>query len=242
MTQKRKKADVSRLQTMMGDIGHAVSLERLGPKFTERVLWKVDTDRPVTALTFDDGPHPTATPKILEILDGKSIPATFFLVGKHLSAQRETAEAVLEAGHEIANHTYNHHLLLRLNEKQIRSEILKTDLLLRELTGLAPKFLRPPSGLFNRRVLDIADEMGYRVVVGDVYPRDPHRPGTERIVRRVLDRATKGSIIILHDGGNTGKVDRTQTQEALHEIIEGLQDSGFQFVTLSELIRNQGKY
>jgi peptidoglycan/xylan/chitin deacetylase (PgdA/CDA1 family) len=79
-------------------------------------------------------------------------------------------------------------------------------------------------------------------VVGDVYPRDPHRPGTEKIVRRVLDRATKGSIIILHDGGNTEKVDRSQTQAALNEIIVGLRDKGFEFVTLSTLIQHHKEY
>jgi len=238
MRQKRKKADFSGFQTWAGDIGHAFSPERLGQKLTERVLWKVDTDRPVIALTFDDGPHPDITPRILAILGRENVPATFFLVGRHLSAQMEIAQAMLAAGHELANHTYNHHILFLLSDKQLRSEILRTDRLLRDLTGITPKHLRPPSGLFSRRVLDIADELEYRVVVGDVYPRDPHRPGIEKIVRRVLDRTTKGSIIILHDGGNTGKVDRTQTEAALHEIIVGLRDEGFEFVTLTELIRH----
>jgi peptidoglycan/xylan/chitin deacetylase (PgdA/CDA1 family) len=236
---KRTKPNARSLQTMAGDIGHAFSLERFGPKFSEQVIWRVETQEPQIALTFDDGPHVSSTPLILEILEKHQVPATFFWVGKHLAENRETALSVLKAGHEVGNHTYSHPLLIFLTDKQVKHEIEQTDKLLRDLDVTGPKFLRPPSGFFNKRVLAVAKKLGYRLVVGDVYPRDSHRPGSVRITQRVLERTTKGSIIILHDGGNVGKVDRSQTQEALLEIIPELQSKGFEFVRLSTLLSLQ---
>ena len=91
-------------------------------------------------------------------------------------------------------------------------------------------------GLFTKRVLDIAERLGCKTVVGDVYPRDPHRPGKEKIFERVLDRTQPSSVLILYDGGNTRNVDRSQTVEAIKEIIPQLIQKGFIFVRLSELL------
>jgi peptidoglycan/xylan/chitin deacetylase (PgdA/CDA1 family) len=123
-------------------------------------------------------------------------------------------------------------------KNRIRDEITRTDSLLRSIDGAEPKFFRPPAGFFTKQVLDIADQLGYKTVVGDVYPRDPHLPGKEKIVDRVLQRTVAGSIIILHDGGNTQRVDRSQTLEAISEIIPSLKDKGFGFFTLSNLLSN----
>ncbi len=236
---KRTRIQPRSLQTVAGDIGHAFSLERFGPKLSGQVIWRVDTQEPQIALTFDDGPHVSSTPRILKVLGQECVPATFFWVGKHLAENRETALSVIKAGHEVANHTYSHPLLIFLTERQIKQEIEQTDKLLRDLDIAGPKFLRPPSGFFNKRVLAVAEKLGYRLVVGDVYPRDSHRPGAERITQRVLERTTRGSIIILHDGGNVGKVDRSQTCEALQELIPELQKKGFKFVRLSTLLSLQ---
>jgi glycerol-3-phosphate O-acyltransferase/dihydroxyacetone phosphate acyltransferase len=234
--QKSPKAGPSSIHSVIGDIEHAVSLERFGPKISERVLWRVETEEYKIALTFDDGPHPESTIRVLEILNRHNVPATFFLVGRHLVAHPEIAQAILREGHEIGNHTFTHPPMFLLTEKQVRKEIQDTDELLRGLdASFTPKYLRPPSGMFTTRVLDIAEEFGYRVVIGDVYPRDTYKPGAARIVQRVLERTTRGSIIILHDGGNTRRVDRSQTLEALEDLIVQLLDRGFEFATLSSL-------
>jgi peptidoglycan/xylan/chitin deacetylase (PgdA/CDA1 family) len=123
-------------------------------------------------------------------------------------------------------------------KNRIRDEIVRTDTLLRNIDGAEPKFFRPPAGFFTKQVLDIAEQLGYQTVVGDVYPRDPHLPGREKIVERVLQRTVAGSIIILHDGGNTQQVDRSQTLEAIYEIIPCLKKKGFEFLTLSDLLIN----
>lgn len=239
---KHKKTDVNEFleglnpYRLLGDLGHAASLERLGPKIFERIIWKGNPDESKIALTFDDGPHALTTPLLLETLTRFGIPATFFPVGKHLENHSDIALQVWAAGHEFGNHTYSHAFLSLLTSNQVRREIRKAEEILCDLLGTAPKYLRPPNGLFSRRVLDIAEEMGYRIVIGDVYPRDPHRPGTARIVSRVCNRVGNGSIIILHDGGNTRRVDRSQTVSAVENLIPRLKDRGFQFVTLSDLM------
>jgi peptidoglycan/xylan/chitin deacetylase (PgdA/CDA1 family) len=173
---------------------------------------------------------------ILEVLNESEVPATFFLVGKHLEKHPEIAREMVGAGHEIGNHTFSHSLLYMSTKKKIRDEISRTDALLRNIDGFEPKFFRPPAGFFTRQVLDVAEQLGYQTVVGDVYPRDPHLPGKEKIVNRVLLRTVPGSIIILHDGGNTRHVDRSQTLEALAEIVPRLKKNGFMFLTLSGLL------
>jgi peptidoglycan/xylan/chitin deacetylase (PgdA/CDA1 family) len=226
----------ARPQLVLSDLSHAVSLERLGPKLFERIYWRASTKELKTALTFDDGPHAESTPQVLEILKRFDVAATFFLVGKHLEKNPWIAREMAGAGHEIGNHTYTHSLLYASTKKRIRDEIRRTDALLRNIDGVEPKFFRPPAGIFTKQVLDIAEQLGYKNVIGDVYPRDPHLPGKEKIVRRVLQRTVAGSIIILHDGGNTRKVDRSQTLEALSEIIPSLKKKGFAFMTLSDLL------
>jgi peptidoglycan/xylan/chitin deacetylase (PgdA/CDA1 family) len=224
------------LQSLLSDLSHAISLERLGPKLTDRVFWRAATDDSVVALTFDDGPQVDYTPRLLDILNQFEVSATFFLIGKHIESHFDLAQQIVRAGHEVGNHTLTHPALFRLTEEQMTYEITRTDELLRSLDGAEPRFLRPPMGLFTKRVLDIVEQLGYKTVVGDVYPRDSHLPGQEKIVRRVLSRVITGSIIILHDGGNSVQIDRTQTLAAVQEIIPQLKSRGFDFVTLSRLL------
>jgi peptidoglycan/xylan/chitin deacetylase (PgdA/CDA1 family) len=239
---KTKKTKIGKVlnnirpQLLLSDLSHAVSLERLGPRLFERIHWRAATDELKIAITFDDGPHAISTPQILDLLYLYNVPATFFLVGKHLEKYPEIAREIVRAGHEIGNHTFSHSLLYVSTKNRIRDEISRTDTLLRNIDGAEPKFFRPPAGFFTKQVLDIAEQLGYKTVVGDVYPRDPHLPGKEKIVDRVLQRAVAGSIIILHDGGNAQRIDRSQTLGALSEIIPRLKDKGFAFLTLSDLL------
>ncbi len=228
--------DAVTLQSVLSDLSHFVALERIGVRYISRVTWRAPIQEPRIALTFDDGPSAIYTPDLLEILHKYEVPATFFLVGKHIRANLSLAKEIAKNGHEVANHTFSHPLMVRLSNDEIHHEIAQTDELLRSLNGVAPKFLRPPMGLFSPRILDIIEEAGYKTVVGDVYPRDPHLPGKEKICNRVLSRTENGSIIILHDGGNSGKVNRSQTLWAVDKFIPRLRERGFTFVTLSELL------
>ncbi len=220
---------------MLSELSHFVAIERLGPRVTERIHWRGWPNEPMIALTFDDGPHPIYTPQLLEILDRHQAQATFFLVGQNIENNLDLAHEVA-VSHEVANHTFTHPLMWRLSDQEMVVEINRTDQLLRRLNGVQPRFLRPPMGLFSRRVLDIVEQTGYQTVVGDVYPRDPHGPEKEKLVGRVLSRVRSGSIIIMHDGGNSEAVDRSQTVAAVDELIPKLRDRGFQLVTLSRLL------
>ena len=234
---KPKLFSLVTLQSMLSDLSHLVALERLGPRITERILWHVPTREAKLALTFDDGPDREHTPRLLEILARHGAPATFFFVGRHVEAHFSVAQAVADAGHELGNHTFSHPLLVRLRDEEVVEELTRTDALLRTLNHARPRYMRPPMGLFSRRILDLVQQLDYRAVVGDVYPRDPHLPGADKIVRRVLRRVRRGSIIILHDGGNSHFVDRRQTLAAVDRLIPRLRERGYRFVTLTELVR-----
>lgn len=223
------------IQTLLGDLSYLVAPERLGPKISERVAWRADTEESKIALTFDDGPEPTYTPQVLKVLQKHDTPATFFLIGRHLKEHFSLAKEVVRSGHEIGNHTFSHVPMFRLSDAEIMAEIQRTHALMLKLEADKPNFLRPPMGVFSPRVLDVVQKNGYRTVVGDVYPRDPHCPRPNRIVSRILKRVTNGSIIILHDGGNSKDIDRSQTVWAVDILIPVLKARGYTFVRLSEL-------
>ncbi len=227
---------LTRAETLLSDLSHVLGAERIGPHISSRILWRSPNGAPEIALTFDDGPQPVYTPKLLKILAKWEVPATFFLIGRHLEKNMSLGEEVVAAGHEVANHTFTHPILINLDDSEIAVEINRTDLLLRKLVHRKPRFLRPPMGIFTPRVLDMIEQAGYRTVIGDVYPRDPHMPGGPKILNRVLKRTSGGSIIILHDGGNGASVDRSQTIWAIDRIIPALLERGFRFVTLSEMV------
>ncbi|MDZ7303602.1 MAG: polysaccharide deacetylase family protein [candidate division KSB1 bacterium] len=228
-------------QAFMGGLSHAIALERFGPSLTRRILWCVQTQERVVALSFDDGPHPRHTPEILDLLDEYQIPATFFLIGRHVRQHPEVARRIAGGRHEIGNHTFNHRMLPFLRDEMIVHEIRRTTEIIGEVTGRTPRFLRPPMGLFSKRVVDLVEQSGCEVVVGDVYPRDPQRPGREKIYHRVIRRVRPGSIIILHDGGNGRIVDRSQTVWAARQIVQHLRQENYRCVTISELANLEGK-
>jgi peptidoglycan/xylan/chitin deacetylase (PgdA/CDA1 family) len=223
-------------QSFLGDVSYAVAVERLGPWLTERVFWRLETDDKKVALTFDDGPNDRYTPALLDLLARHRVPATFFLVGSHLKEQPSVARDAVAAGHEIGNHTYSHPSLLFMASEKIVAEVSRTDQLIRDLLGVQARLMRPPMGLFTKRVVEVIEGIGYRTVVGDVYPRDPHEPGRQKIVARVLERVRPGSVIILHDGGNSANYDRSHTVQAVAEIVPALVDQGYEFVRVSDLL------
>jgi peptidoglycan/xylan/chitin deacetylase (PgdA/CDA1 family) len=226
-----------RWQSLMGHMSHTIALERLGPLLVQRILWRVATREKVVALSFDDGPHPEFTPAIIALLERHNIPATFFLIGRHVRQHPQLAERLAAGPHEIANHTFSHRILPMLSDHVVLQEIRHADQIIRDVTKRQPRLLRPPMGMFSGRVMDLIEGSGYTTVIGDVYPRDPNMPGRERILRRVMRRVQPGSIVILHDGGNTRRVDRSQTVWAVERIIESLVAQHYRFATVSELMK-----
>jgi peptidoglycan/xylan/chitin deacetylase (PgdA/CDA1 family) len=204
----------------------------LSPSAEIKVYRSVATDKKQIALTFDDGPHPTLTPRILEILAKYNITATFFMVGQNVLNYPEAARAVIEAGHEVGNHTFTHPHIADLNEKAIFDEIGKCEDALEELCEYRPHILRTPQGAMTPSLEKCLLEDDYILVLWSLDTRDWENKSTAHIVQTVLDRVQPGDIILMHDyiGHNS------KTPEALEKIIPILLSQGYEFVTVSALL------
>ncbi|MET8139670.1 polysaccharide deacetylase family protein [Sphaerisporangium sp. NPDC005288] len=190
-------------------------------------------DRRQIALTFDDGPHPLFTGRVLEILRHYDVPATFFCVGLHASGHPELIARMSDAGHLLGNHTWSHPFLPDLTKDQIAGQIAHTARHLPSGREGAPALFRPPYGSRTSAILSWLVDLETTTVLWDVEPFDWAMPGTDVIVGRVLAEARAGSIVLLHDGGG----DRSQTVAALPRIIEGLLDQDYRLVTIDALTR-----
>ena len=188
------------------------------------------------ALTFDDGPHPTQTPEILDILEEYGIRATFFVIGQNAEWYGDCLKMVYEAGHEIGNHTYLHANLKESPPQKIREEILEAENALLQIGDQRPKVLRPPGGLYDEEVCDTARALDYDIILWTIDTLDWAHTPSEEIVRKVLGNIRCGDIILCHDfvGGAP-----SPTPEALRQFIPELLRQDFDFVTVSELIHSQ---
>ena len=199
------------------------------------------------ALTFDDGPDPTWTPKVLDVLKKKNVPATFFVIGWDANRWPQLLRREYAEGHEVGNHTYSHPDWEdpKLSPTQIRWELNLTERLIESTLGVKSLLFRPPYGIdhqpeFAEEVahLPIAQDMGYIIVGQKVDPDDWSQlsPGVPlpaaKIVENVLREAPKGNIVLLHDGGGN----RSQTVAALPQLIDALRAQGYEFVTVPDLI------
>lgn len=200
------------------------------PTSKPRVTYNsVDIDQPYVALTFDDGPHKTLTPKLLDILKARNIKATFYVVGRNVNAYPEIAKRIVDEGHEIANHTWSHPYLTKLSDSGIRSEVEKTDVAILKATGVKPTNLRPPYGAMNSRVREVVYGMGYPLVMWSVDPKDWQRPGPSVVTRRLVDGASNGGILLLHDI-------HAPTIQAVPSALDQLIARGYRFATVQQLI------
>jgi peptidoglycan-N-acetylglucosamine deacetylase len=189
--------------------------------------------RGAVAITFDDGPNPDATPRILEVLAREGVPATFFLLGRHVERWPAIAREVAAAGHVVGNHGWHHRKLHRRGPAYVELDIGLGTEAITHATGLAPAWFRAPHGVRSPWVNRIARAHGQRVAGWSLGVWDSDRPGADAIARRSVDGCRSGSILLLHDGdGYDPNGDRGQTAEALPHIIRGLRDRGFRFTTL----------
>ena len=197
------------------------------------VTWHVDTDRPLVALTFDDGPMPDWTPMVLDTLDKHDARATFFTIGQHLSAHADLVRGRYDR-HEVANHTWSHSDLAMLDEHHVGDEISRAHDTIAKVTGQHARLLRPPWGHLGGSTLKVADKPGYDVVLwSQKMPEQAYQDDPSGLVTAVVAAARPGSIILAHD---TGAPDRLVALRQLGDIIAGLRGKGFQLVTASDLI------
>ncbi|HYR23069.1 MAG TPA: polysaccharide deacetylase family protein [Chthoniobacterales bacterium] len=191
------------------------------------------------AITFDDGPDPQWTPKVLDILKAANVKAAFFLVGVNAEKYPGLVRRIVNEGHEIGNHTYYHPNLALAWPEHVRLELNATQLLLETITGRSTTLFRPPyaadtqpSQMSELMPLQIAQELSYLVVLENIDPQDWAKPGADIILQRVKQQRRDGSIILLHDGGG----DRSQTVTALPRILDWLHTRGDTIVSLSTLL------
>ena len=191
------------------------------------------------ALTFDDGPDPQWTPKILDILKAANAKAAFFLVGVNAEKYPGLVRRIVNEGHEIGNHTYYHPNLALTWPEHVRLELNATQLLIETITRRATTLFRPPyaadtqpSQMAELMPLQIAEELGYLAVLENIDPQDWAKPGADIILQRVKQQRRDGSIILLHDAGG----DRSQTVAALPKILDWLHTRGDTIVPLSALL------
>jgi peptidoglycan/xylan/chitin deacetylase (PgdA/CDA1 family) len=190
----------------------------------------------VAYLTFDDGPNPGVTERILEILEVEGIGATFFMVGSYVARFPECAAAVARAGHEIGNHTYSHVKLHRIGPRRTTDEIRQAHEAIVWATGATPRSFRAPHGYRGPFVARAIAPFGYQTFAWSFGVWDSARPGADRIRRRVRERLRPGSIILLHDGdGYQLRGDRRQTADALPGIIADIRQAGYRLESLSTL-------
>ena len=199
------------------------------------------------ALTFDDGPDPEWTPKIIDILHEKQVPAAFFVIGESANQDPQIIKREFDLGNEVGNHTFTHPDFETISKAQLQFELNLTELLLESNLGVKTLLFRPPYGIDHQpetaseiAMLPIPQSMGYIIVGAQIDPHDWGEPdgGTpppvDTIVQRVITDAqsSKGNIILMHDGGG----DRSHTVAALPQIIDGLRAKGYEFVSVGTLL------
>ncbi len=191
------------------------------------------------ALTFDDGPHPRFTRQILDTLQERDVRATFFVVGRHVDRYPEVVRRMLDEGHEVGSHTYNHLNMLRADEETTISELSQTEQALKRAADFTPRLFRPPRGLYNSTVLQVAHDRGYTMALWSLSSQDWLGTSPRRMVRSITSQTSGGDILLFHDSGDfftAAGADRTNTVAALGPIIDNLREEGYEFVTVTELM------
>ena len=191
---------------------------------------QVSTSRKVIAMTYDDGPHPENTPRLLDMLKERKIKATFYVVGSMVKYSPELLRRMIAEGHEIGNHTVEHGNLARMSDEALVKELRSAhDLIIAE-TGVIPRTMRPPGGAIKKDQKKlIMEELGYPTILWSVDPQDWKRPGVDVVTSRLVNGASPGGILLVHDL-------HKPTVDAMPSTLDQLLAQGYEFVTVSELI------
>ena len=184
------------------------------------------------ALTFDDGPHPENTDRIIALLDRFGITATFFVIGENIEYFPDAFKRLTDAGVEIGNHTYSHPKLQSETASSLSEELKRCEEVILQNGGSKPTLFRPPEGVKNQTVTTVSEKAGYQTVYWNLDTLDWTGAPSEKIERAITENVKNGSIILCHDyivGGG-------HTVEALTRVIPRLLAEGYTFVTVSELL------
>lgn len=206
-------------------------IERLTPN----EVYRVPTDRPLVALSFDDGPNPTFTPQVLDILERHHAKATFFLIGERASQYPELVARIKADGHEVGNHYYKNGSTLFHSDARFVLYLEQTERTIGPMQE--PKLFRAPGGVAWPGQLRLAQAHGYKCVLGSAYPHDPMHPPVWYIRWLIEKNLVPGTIVILHDGIS----DPTCGIQALPKILDEGHRRGLSFVSIGELLKASRK-
>ena len=185
-------------------------------------------EAPKIALTFDDGPSAVWTPALLDGLKERGVKATFFLIGENADKNPEIVKRMAVEGHLIGNHTYHHVELIKVSENEARLELADTSAVIVRITGKEPEYMRPPFGTWQRK---LEQDIQMLPVLWTIDPLDWTTENQDEIVNKVVTEAEENDIILLHDCYKS-------SVEAGLRIVDILQEEGFVFVTVDELLLN----
>jgi peptidoglycan-N-acetylglucosamine deacetylase len=198
-----------------------------------RPITNVGAGRRTVALTFDDGPNPEATPRILDALRERGVKATFFVLGRHADLWPELVRRVADEGHTLGNHGWHHRKLHVRGPAYVRRDLTMGTESIERASGIRPRLFRAPHGVRSPWVTPIARSLGQKTVGWSRGVWDSAKPGVEKIVRRTVDGTRPGRIMLLHDGdGYDAHGDRSQTAAAIPRILDELLSQGYGFVTI----------
>lgn len=192
---------------------------------------KIDPDKPMIALTFDDGPNKKTTIPILDALKEYDSAATFFMLGNRVSSNADILKRILEEGSEIGNHSFNHKELTKLSSDELQNQIKNTQNSVKEVTGIEPKMIRPTYGSYNDK---LKLEAGMPLILWSIDTLDWKSRDSRKVTDHVLENIKDGDIVLMHDIYDS-------TAEAVKILVPKLIDMGYQLVTVSELYESRGE-
>ncbi|MEN6350571.1 MAG: polysaccharide deacetylase family sporulation protein PdaB [Syntrophomonas sp.] len=199
-------------------------------------IYEVKTDKKIVALTFDISWGNKTPAPVLDILKENNLKCTFFLSGPWVKQYPEIAQRIQQDGHEIGSHGYRHINLSNLSKGEIIEEVSKAHANIKEVTGVEANLIRTPNGDYNDTVIQGIHEANYEAIQWSTDSLDWMNPGINTIIERVSNRAKSGDIILMHASDTC-----QQTADALPAVLKNLKEKGFEFVTVSELLQEQGK-
>lgn len=214
-----------------------------------RLVWDVDTREPLVCLTFDDGPDPRWTPKVLDALDKAGAKATFFMMGWNVHHHADLGKEIVAAGHDVGNHTWSHQDLSFQDAPSARQEIVDAKVALHEVLGSTSSYFRPPRGELSGSSARIAAEEGYDTFLWSVSRNDPGVGTPREVAQHIVERLRPGAIVNVHDSIGRGlfidqnlpivkllKQKRDVDVASIPEVLERGMQAGLRFVTISELL------
>ena len=198
--------------------------------FFFKSVCSVKTKEKCIALSFDDGPTGTNTERILDILQKNGVETAFFCIGKNIPGREEQLKRILREGHVIGNHSYSHHRLFDLfSSRKMLEDIRQMDLTCKDITGLSPRFFRPPYGVTNPNLKRAVLQGGLISIGWSIRSYDTSIRNEERLYKKIMGSLKPGAIVLLHDSSDT-------TVQILPRLLKAIQEKGYQLVRLDKMI------